>query len=201
MCPSPIAILYILTNSIIFKPSSLTFREGGLRHRLYTTRTCRKTAPGALGVRAVEDRLDRLIAEGERLVPLGGGDVSTGPNLEFQDDYFAWRSRCVELLTELGPDSEHLLWELQWDTRSKRFFRASASRVLRDCRVIHTGAKRFKVSRCLYRIPMASPGLYLWCASCANSPATAATYRLSIVMFFQPMTSSMSLSCIPSRFI
>ena len=48
----------------------------------------------------MEDRLERLIAEGEQLVPLGGGDVSTGPNRGLQDDYVVWRSRCVELLTE-----------------------------------------------------------------------------------------------------
>ncbi len=76
------------------------------------------------------DRLERLIAQGEQLVPLGGDDVSTGPNRGLQDDYLAWRSSCVDLLTELGPTAGHLLWELQWDTRSQRFFRDSASRVL-----------------------------------------------------------------------
>ena len=68
--------------------------------------------------------------EGDQLVPLGGADVSTGPNFELQDDYVAWRSRCVALLGELGPTAGHLLWELQWDTRSQRFYQASASRVL-----------------------------------------------------------------------
>ena len=78
----------------------------------------------------MEDRLERLIAEGEQLVPLGGGDVSTGPNRWLHDDYFAWRFRCVELLTELGSTTEHLLWELKMDTRSHRFYQSSGSRVL-----------------------------------------------------------------------
>ena len=78
----------------------------------------------------MEDRLERLITQGEQLLPLGGGDVSTGPNFEIQGDYVAWRSRCVGLLTELGPDSGHLLWELESDTRSQLFYKASASRVL-----------------------------------------------------------------------
>ena len=76
------------------------------------------------------DRLDRLIAEGEQLVPLSRGDVSTGPNLELQDDYVAWRSTCVQLLRELGPTAGYLLWELESDTRGQQFYRASASRVL-----------------------------------------------------------------------
>ena len=76
------------------------------------------------------DRLDRLIAEGEQLVPLGGGDVSTGSNLELQDDYVAWRTTCVRLLRELGPTAGHLLWELEADTRGQQFYQASASRVL-----------------------------------------------------------------------
>ena len=76
------------------------------------------------------DSLERLISEGEQLVPLGGGDVSTGPNSDLQNDYVAWRSRCLELLTELGPGSEHLLVELKMDTRGHQFYQASASRVL-----------------------------------------------------------------------
>ena len=78
----------------------------------------------------MEDRLERLIAEGKQLVPLGGGDVSTRPNWGLHHEYFAWRSRCVDLLMELGPDSGHLLWELKMDTRSYQFYQASASRVL-----------------------------------------------------------------------
>ncbi len=78
----------------------------------------------------MEDRLERLIADGEQLVPLGGDDVSTGPNRGLQDNYVVWRSRCVELLTELGTNSGHLLWELKMDTRSHQFYQASASRVL-----------------------------------------------------------------------
>ena len=76
------------------------------------------------------DSLERLISEGEQLVPLGSGDVSTGPNSDLQNDYVAWRTRCVALLGELGPDSGHLLWELESDTRSHQFYQASASRVL-----------------------------------------------------------------------
>lgn len=76
------------------------------------------------------DRLDRLIAKGEQLVPLGGVDASSGPNKDVQVDYHAWRTRCVDLLKELGPDAETLLWELASDTRGEQFYRASASRVL-----------------------------------------------------------------------
>ena len=64
------------------------------------------------------DRLDRLIAKGEQLVPLGGRDISAGPNFELQDDYIAWRFGCVALLKELGPDVGHLLREVESDTRS-----------------------------------------------------------------------------------
>jgi hypothetical protein len=78
----------------------------------------------------MSDRLDRLIAEGEQLVPLGGSDVFTGPNRGLQDDYLVWHSRCVALLTELGPAVGHLLWELESDTRGGQFYQASASRVL-----------------------------------------------------------------------
>ena len=78
----------------------------------------------------ISERLDRLVAEGEELVSLGGGDISTGPNKELQNDYVAWRSTCVALLRELGTDSERLLLELELDTRGRQFYRASASRVL-----------------------------------------------------------------------
>ena len=76
------------------------------------------------------DRLDRLIAEGEQLVPLGGDDVSTGPNWGLHHEYFAWRSKCVNLLRELGPTAGHLLRELESDTRTYQSYQASASRVL-----------------------------------------------------------------------
>ena len=46
-----------------------------------------------------------------------GVDVPTGPNPELEDDFVAWRSRCVRLLRELGPDSGHLLRGLGSDTR------------------------------------------------------------------------------------
>ena len=64
------------------------------------------------------------------MVPHGGSDVSTGPNWVLHHEYVVWRSRCVELLTELGPNSGHLLWELKMDTRSHQFYQASASRML-----------------------------------------------------------------------
>ncbi len=76
------------------------------------------------------DRLDRLIAEGEELIPLGGRDVSAGPNRELQNDYVRWRSKCIALLTELGPDAGRLLLEVESDTRGQQFYKASASRVL-----------------------------------------------------------------------
>lgn len=76
------------------------------------------------------DRLDRLIANGEQLVPLGGVALSSGPNKEVQGDYHAWRARCVELLRELGPDAGQLLREVESDTRGEQFYVASASRVL-----------------------------------------------------------------------
>ena len=76
------------------------------------------------------DRLNQLIATGEQLVPLGGVDASTGPNKDVQVDYHAWRTRCVELLKELGPDAGYLLREVESDTRGEQFYRASASRVL-----------------------------------------------------------------------
>ena len=75
------------------------------------------------------DRLDRLIAAGEQLTPLGGPDVSAGPNRELQFDYSVWRTECIELLTNL-PDASHLVRELAADTRGEQFYRASASRVL-----------------------------------------------------------------------
>ena len=78
----------------------------------------------------MEDRLAQLITQGEQLVPLGGRDVSSGPNHELHDDYVAWRTRFVALLKELGPTATHLLWELESDTRSGQFYQASASRVL-----------------------------------------------------------------------
>ena len=78
----------------------------------------------------MSDILERLIVEGEHLVPLGGGGVSTGPNRELQDDYVAWRTRCVALLKNLGSDAWRLLWELESDTRGEQFYGASASRVL-----------------------------------------------------------------------
>ena len=64
------------------------------------------------------------------MVPLGGDDVSTGPNRRLQDDYFVWHSRCIVLLMELGPAAAHLLSELDSDTRGGQFYQASASRVL-----------------------------------------------------------------------
>jgi hypothetical protein len=78
----------------------------------------------------MSDLLERLIAEGEHLAPLGGGDVFAGPNPELQDDYAAWRTRCVTLLRDMGPDAGRLMLELKSDTRGEQFYRASASRVL-----------------------------------------------------------------------
>ena len=61
----------------------------------------------------MSDLLERLIAEGEHLAPLGGGDVFAGPNPELQDDYAAWRTRCVTLLRDMGPDAGRLMLELK----------------------------------------------------------------------------------------
>ena len=78
----------------------------------------------------MSDRLERLIAKGEQLVPLGGVNVSSGPNKDVDVDYRAWRMRCVDLLADLGPDARYLLREVESDTRGQQFYQASASRVL-----------------------------------------------------------------------
>ena len=63
------------------------------------------------------------------MAPLGGDDVSAGPNSELQFDYLVWRTECIELLADL-PDASHLVRELASDTRGEQFYKASASRVL-----------------------------------------------------------------------
>ena len=78
----------------------------------------------------MHDRLDRLVRQGEMLAPHGGASAITGPNLELQNEYRVWRSQCVEVLRELGSDADHLLREVESDTRGEQFYRASASRVL-----------------------------------------------------------------------
>ena len=78
----------------------------------------------------MRDRLERLVRQGEMLAPHGGARVITGPNLELQNEYRVWRSQCVEVLRELGPDAGHLLREVESDTRGEQFYKASASRVL-----------------------------------------------------------------------
>ncbi len=76
------------------------------------------------------DRLDKLIREGEELVPKGGRDLVEGHNRQLQSDYTSWRELCMVFLNELGAASQHLLHELESDTRGSYFYQSSASRVL-----------------------------------------------------------------------
>ena len=74
--------------------------------------------------------LDELIEEGEELVPKGGRDLAAGHNSELQAEYSTWREQCVAFLKDLGAVSQHLLRELESDTRGPYFYQSSASRVL-----------------------------------------------------------------------
>ncbi len=76
------------------------------------------------------ERLDKLIREGENLVPKGGKNLVEGHNRQHQDAYAYWRERCIAALDEIGPAAEYLLHELASDTRGSYFYQSSASRVL-----------------------------------------------------------------------
>ncbi len=76
------------------------------------------------------DRLDKLIREGEELVPKGGKDLVEGYNRQHQAAYASWHERCMVALNEIGPAANYLLHELASDTRGSYFYQSSASRVL-----------------------------------------------------------------------
>ena len=76
------------------------------------------------------DQLDKLIREGEKLVPKGGKDLVEGYNRQHQAAYATWRERCMVALNEIGPAANYLLHELASDTRGSYYYQSSASRVL-----------------------------------------------------------------------
>ena len=90
------------------------------------------------------DRLDKLIREGEELVPKGGKDFLEGYDRQHQAAYASWRELCMVFLNELGAASQHLRHELESDTRGSYFYQSSASRVLgviRSARLIVKAGK------------------------------------------------------------
>ena len=70
-------------------------------------------------------KLENLVAEGAKLVPLGGFDFS-GYNARLQNKYLEWRKSCLETLDQVGPIGFPHKNKILGDANGGFFFQASA---------------------------------------------------------------------------
>jgi hypothetical protein len=73
--------------------------------------------------------LQQLVAEGTKLVPLGGFEFS-GYNARLQNKYLEWRKGCLEALEQAGPIGFPYKNKILEDANGGYFFQASAQLIL-----------------------------------------------------------------------
>lgn len=74
-------------------------------------------------------KLEQLVTEGTKLVPLGGFEFS-GYNARLQNKYLEWRKGCLEILEQVGPIGFPYKSKILGDANGGYFFQASAQLIL-----------------------------------------------------------------------
>lgn len=87
--------------------------------------------------------LERLIAEGERLLP-HGTNMFEGYNGKMQPEYVAWRLQSLEALASAGSAAKPALADIERDKKSPYFFESSVSNLLGALKGIHAITKNKK---------------------------------------------------------
>ena len=77
----------------------------------------------------IQETLEELIQQGEKLVPQGGG-VMTGYNGHLQSEYLAWRVQALSALNQVGAPVTQTLLEIKGDQRSQYFYSSSVQKIL-----------------------------------------------------------------------
>jgi len=97
-------------------------------------------------------RFERLVAEGTKLVPLGGFDFS-GYNARLQKNYVEWRKACLESLEQVGPIGFPYKNKILGDANGAHFYQASAQLILGCVRELY---EKIKASPELAATPVAA---------------------------------------------
>jgi hypothetical protein len=83
---------------------------------------------------------DRLVAEGAKLVPLGGFEFS-GYNARLQNKYLDWRKACLEVLEQVGPIGVTYKSKILADANGGYFFQGAARLILTNIKELHEKLK------------------------------------------------------------
>lgn len=84
--------------------------------------------------------LEKLVAEGAKLVPLGGFDFS-GYNARLQGKYLEWRKACLETMEQAGPIGFPHKNKIMGDANGGYFFQASAQLILTNVKDLYEKLK------------------------------------------------------------
>lgn len=98
-------------------------------------------------------RFERLVAEGTKLVPLGGFDFS-GYNARLQNKYLEWRKACLESLEQVGPIGFPYKNKILGDATGSHFYQASAQLILVSVKELF---EKIKASPELAAMPIIAP--------------------------------------------
>lgn len=85
-------------------------------------------------------KFDGLVAEGTKLVPLGGFEFS-GYNARLQNKYLDWRKACLEILEQVGPIGVTYKNKIMGDVNGGYFFQGAAQLILTNIKELHEKLK------------------------------------------------------------
>ncbi|MEX2090365.1 MAG: hypothetical protein WEB62_11370, partial [Bacteroidota bacterium] len=85
-------------------------------------------------------KFDVLVAEGTKLVPLGGFEFS-GYNARLQNKYLDWRKACLEVLEQVGPIGVTYKNKILGDANGGYFFQGAAQLILTNIKELHEKLK------------------------------------------------------------
>lgn len=89
---------------------------------------------------SVLQKFEGLVAEGTKLVPLGGFEFS-GYNARLQNKYLEWRKACLEALEQVGPIGFTYKNKIVGDANGGYFFQAAAQLILSNMKELHEKLK------------------------------------------------------------
>lgn len=89
------------------------------------------------------ETLERLIAEGEQLLP-HGTNMFEGYNGRMQPQYVSWRFQALEALSSAGSAAKPALIDIEKDKQSPYFYQSSVSNLLGALKGIHAITKNKK---------------------------------------------------------
>lgn len=118
---------------------------------------------------SVLEKFEGLVAEGTKLVPLGGFEFS-GYNARLQNKYLEWRKACLEALEQVGPIGFTYKNKIVGDANGGYFFQAAAQLILSNMKELHEKLKASPELAVVEKAPAPPPA-----APQAAAPAPSTT--------------------------